>query len=155
MSLWGASQWLNFLILMWRRQHLLGVKNAQMTSCPSKISWRTCCEYTQVHWSNIEDRSKETLPLLNALGVFNPLLIPDDPTELSRHGAKEINIIADHFATGIERFTSEESRQKKRENSGRMAETEIWPQVLEGHNSRWSEVWKKESEWDGRWQTST
>ena len=69
--------------------------------------------YTSSLITNIEDRFKETLPLLNALGVFNPLLIPDDTTQLSRHGAKEINIIADHFATGIERFTSEESRQKK------------------------------------------
>ena len=42
--------------------------------------------------------------------IFNPLLIPDNPTEISKHGKTEIYIIADHFASGVECHVSAQEK---------------------------------------------
>ena len=60
--------------------------------------------YTNSLIQNIDDRFKQSLPLLTALDIFNPLKLPDDPTLLSKYGEQSILKIIEHFCTGITFF---------------------------------------------------
>ena len=50
--------------------------------------------YTKSLITNIDDRFKESLPILSSISIFNPLNVPDNPTELSKYGQTEMKVIA-------------------------------------------------------------
>ena len=51
-------------------------------------------KYTAALVGNIDDRFKESMPVLTALSIFDPLLIPND---IKEYGHAEIELTTKHF----------------------------------------------------------
>ena len=71
--------------------HFLPKEN-QVTSTRNLL-WK----YVSALKENIELRFHNTLPLLGALSIFDPNLIPTSATELSSYGVESIRVLASHY----------------------------------------------------------
>ena len=71
--------------------HLLPKQN-QVTSTRNLL-WK----YVSALKENIELKFHNTLPLLGALSIFDPTLIPTSATELSSYGVESIRVLASHY----------------------------------------------------------
>ncbi|CAB4013808.1 zinc finger 862-like, partial [Paramuricea clavata] len=54
-------------------------------------------KYTNALIRNLDDRFKESLPVLTALSIFDPMLTPSAAGAFKTHGNAEIELIAKHF----------------------------------------------------------
>ena len=72
------------------------------SSLPLSTSLHTCeicysSAYVSALKENIDLRFQNTLPLLGALSIFDPTLIPSSVSELQSYGVDSIKVLAKHY----------------------------------------------------------